>query len=187
MEGLWPPAPGEPSHRVVVSMDGWHSAVGLWPAEDPGGEDPRGYREWAYAEKGYYLEGDAGCCGTLRAVCVPSAGVVMVRHDGKAMAEWSPQPPVRTWEFVLSEAGYRAMVAHLEAEREGEAPIDDSRGFLWYDAARSYHAFHHCHHFTARALRAAGLPVFRTWAQWRWSLAAQLDRAAEMATAEARE
>ena len=184
VEGLWPPEPGAPSHRIVVSVDSWHSVIGIWPEGDARDTSPSGMREWAYAERGYYLEGSDGSSGSVRAMLWPSSGVIVVRADGQSLDEWSPDPPVRTWTFELTPEGHRALREYLESSRASAEPITEERGFLWYEADRSYHLFHHCHHWTAGALRAAGLPVTAFWAPFRWSLEAQLDRAEEMARTE---
>jgi len=34
----------------------------------------------------------------------------------------------------------------------------------WHEGNHRYHLFHTCHHFTAGALRAAGLPISPGWA-----------------------
>ena len=83
---LWPPAAGEKVHKVIVSVDGWHSVIGIWPRDDPDGLDMSRLQEWSYSEKNYYLEGDTGCCGTLRALFVPSLGSVQVAEP---LALWT--------------------------------------------------------------------------------------------------
>jgi hypothetical protein len=179
VEGLWPPAPGDKTFRILVSVDSWHSVIGVWPEGDPGGHDLSLLEEWAYAEKGYYLEGDSGSSGTMRALFWPSTGVVQVTRAGRPWSERTPQPPARTWSFELTEQGYRNLRNHLAGERESARPHLVERDSEWYIADCSYHAFHHCHHWTARALRSAGLPVWAFYALFKWSLEAQLDRAME--------
>lgn len=199
--GLWPPGPGDVTHRIVVSTDAWHSVIGLCrengqatqdapsaPAAAPEATRQAGsprFEEWGFAEKGYYLEGDNGVCGTLRALFLPSAGVVSVTRGDRTWAERTPQPPGRSWEFDLTDAGFARLAAFLRAEVASPTPISHAGGAEWFDAASSYHAFHHCHHWTASALREAGLPVRPAFALFKWSLESQLDRAerigAEMA------
>jgi hypothetical protein len=181
VEGLWPPEPGAASHRITVSVDDWHSVIGIWPEGDSRGAEPSDLREWGYAERAYYHEGSMGSCGSLRAMLWPTEGVVVVHDEGRPMEEWSPDPPVRSWTFELTPEGHRALRAHLEGTLGSDTPFAEERGALWYEADRSYHAFHHCHHWTADALRAAGLPVTSFWAPFKWSLESQLDRAADMA------
>lgn len=180
IEGLWPPSPGETSHRILVFSDQWHTSIGVWGADDPEGKDIGGYREWGYAHRGFYYEGDTGSCAVCCAIFIPSAAVVLVRSDGLDMPLTSPHPPVLRWEFRLTPQGHRALIAHLEAEKANPRPFSDLRGYEWYEASSSYHGFHHCHHWTMRALRAAGLPVYPIWSLFRGWTRAQLDRAARM-------
>ena len=181
IEGLWPPAPGEPTHRIVVFSDHWHTSIGVFGPDDPEGIDRSGYREWGYAQKAWYHDGEGGGCSAVcGAIFCPSEAVVVVRSDGQDMTTLTEQGPVLGWEFRLTRAGYRALVEHLEAEKAEATPFSDLRGFDWYRAAHSYHGFHHCHHFTIRALRAAGLPVWRVYALLRPWTRAQLDRAARI-------
>ena len=205
---LWPPAPGDATHRIVVSTDAWHSVIGLRTPDAPtrdevtsrgsvtelgdatahgdaaasdGGATRAVFEEWGYAEKGYYLEGSNGVCGTLRALFVPSAAVVVVTRGDRTWAERTPQPPARSWEFDLTDAGLARLIEFLHADVAAPAPISHAGGSDWFDAKSSYHAFHHCHHWTAAALRAAGLPVRPAFALFKWSLESQLDRAARIA------
>ena len=180
IEGLWPPAPGEPSHRILVFSDHWHTSIGVWGQDDPEGRDPATYREWGYAHRGFYHDGETGSCAVCSAIFIPSAAVVLVRKDGEDMRTLSEHGPVLGWEFRLTPQGHRALLAHLEAEKAEPTPFDDLRGYDWYVATHSYHGLHHCHHWTIRALRAAGLPVWSIYATFRPWTRAQLDRAARI-------
>jgi hypothetical protein len=172
--GLWPPRAGEPTHRVIVSTDNWHSVIGL--PRDDGRLD-----EWSYASKAYYLEREDGFFGTLSAVFIPGDAVVLTRVSDRPWAETTTQPPGRSWTFDLSEEGYARLVAYVAAERASETPCSHAGGALWFDATSSYGGLHHCQHWTASALREAGLPVWSVYALFKWSLEAQLDRAEAMA------
>ncbi len=178
--GLWPPPADAPAdaitHRIVVSVDSWHSVIGLFPLDDPGGVDMSRLEEWSYADRRYYLDGDTGCSGTMNAMFWPSDGIVQVARLGAPWSERTPQPPARLWSFELTVEGRQAIEAHLHAERSSTEPIRVGRS-TWYPATHDYHAFHQCHHWTARALRSAGLPVWSFYAPFKWTLEAQLDRA----------
>ena len=100
IERLWPPPPGMATHQIVVSVDSWHSVIGVWPRSGPGSQEPGAIQEWSYAERGYYLEGDMGSSSTIRAIFWPSAGVVAVRDGGPPWSERTPQPPARQWRFT---------------------------------------------------------------------------------------
>jgi Protein of unknown function (DUF2459) len=174
---LWPPKPGAPTHKITVTMDAWHSVVGVWPAADRAGEELGTMREWGFADRNYYLErnnGVSGCCGAL---FWPTAAVLRVAPAGHSVIDLRDAPASR-WTFQLSEAGYRRLVAFLHAERANTMVLSRLAQSNWYEAKYSYQAFHHCNHWTARALRTAGLPVWSFYAMFKWSFEAQLDRAA---------
>ena len=101
------------------------------------------------------MEGDAGSSGTARAILVPSQGVVLVTRAGRPFAERTVQPPGRTWEFRIGDAGRQRMLAYLQAGRDEGEVLAVTGPTTWFPATASYHGFHHCHHFTAGALRAA--------------------------------
>lgn len=184
---LWPPEPGESTRTILVSVDRWHSVIAL-PADldDPGRGDVQPasgselWEEWGYAEEGYYLEGDTGSSGTLRALFLPSDAVVQVTLTPTTWSERTPQPPARSWIFHLSEKGYGRLIEFLEEERASEDVLSRAWGSSWYPANESYHAFHHCYHWTARALRSAGLPIWSAYALLKSCFEAQLDRALEI-------
>jgi hypothetical protein len=172
---LWPPRAGEPTHRVVVATDDWHSTIAV---RQPGGD----YEEWGYADMAYYLEEDNDFLGTLSALFVPSAGVVHVTRCDGPRCERFPEPAIKSWTFEVSERGRERLVAYLHAEIADWTPIANRGGALWYTARTAYNISHDCHYWTASALREAGLPMSPALSLFLWSLEAQLDRAAEMAT-----
>jgi len=162
---LWPPPAGETRHDIEVVFHDWHTVIVLPRSNGNVGE-------WEFCEEGWYLDGHQGPTGVVRALLWPTASAVArrvkadppwVRHSGEEVEHWS---------FVLSDAGLLQMLAYLEAE-VGE-PLEDHPG--WYSGKRSYHFFYSCHHFTASALRAAGLPIRPWWAFSGWMVGLQLDR-----------
>lgn len=174
--GVWPPAPGEPSYRIEVAQDAWHSIITLWPESDPKGASSIGKQEWGYADRSFYLDGHSGCSGTCGALFWPTEGVLRVAPGGASLHVQADQP-ARRWSFRLSAEGRRRLIAFLEGEKAAPGPISHVARSDWYLARPSYHVFHHCAHWTARAVRAAGLPVWSGYSLFGWSLAAQLDRA----------
>ena len=174
--GLWPPAPDATKYRVLVSVDAWHSAIGLWPPDDPSGVDPSTFREWGYADRNFYLDGDDGFSGSCAALFWPTDAVIQVAAVGVPYYKRALTPPVRHWWFELSEEGYNRLVAFLEAERSSTDSVSHLAQARWYPAKYNYQIFHHCLHWTTRALREAGLPVWSSYALFRWSFVAQLDR-----------
>jgi hypothetical protein len=139
------------------------------------------YEEWGYAERAWYLQGQTGLTGIVRALFWPTEGVVEIGRYDKVWAERTPQPPSELFQFHLSEEGYQRLRHHLRATIAKTEPIASTNGSTFYPATRSYHLFHACHHYAAHALREAGLPISAFWAFSRSSLAMQLQRAARMA------
>ena len=174
--GVWPPAPGARTHRVTVALDAWHSVVGVWPGTDPEGVSEHDHIEWGYADRDFYLtrnDGMSGCCGAL---FWPTEGVIRVARAGLSIYDTRAEP-ARRWSFELSEEGYRRLIAFLKRERASGEIISDVGQSDWYSAEHSYQVFHHCNHWTTRALRTAGLPVWSFYSMFRWSFAMQMDRA----------
>ena len=176
VRGLWPAAEGAESYRVIVSMDRWHSMIGVWPRGADEGDLSK-VEEWGYVDKLFSLDRDDGLRGTLRAMAVPSLGAVQRIQAGQPWSKRTQQPPARQWSFQISATGYERLQAHLAEERATATPLDAERFPGWFPAAQSYHALHHCHHWTTRALRAAGLPFWSSYSLFQWSFERQLDRA----------
>ena len=148
----------------------WHTVI-VVPKSDGKVE------EWEFCEEGWYLNGHQGFTGVVRALLWPTASGVARRE--RADPVWVRHQPeqdtgeeVERWSFVLSEAGLLKMLEYLETE-VGE-PLKGHSG--WHAGKRSYHVFYSCHHFTASALRAAGLPIRPWWAFNGWMVGLQLDR-----------
>lgn len=161
----------ETGRTVVVSVDTWHAMIAFPNSSE-------GFEEWGYAEQAWYLEGRQGLSGALRALLWPTAAVVEVSVSDRLWAERTPQPPADVFVLRIGEAGYRRLRDHLAstiAVPEPVAVMDRSR---FYRARRAYHLFHQCHHYAARALAAAGLPVAPASALTRSAFAAELRRVA---------
>jgi len=176
---LWPPDRGDQQFKIVIFTDGLHSEIGVWPENDAEGQRSQSLESWSYGERGYYMEGKTGVIGMLRATLIPTAGVVRVHRAGWRFTG-TQNLPDKTWELYVSREGYDRLLAHVRAQCESTNVIFATGRSEWYDAKHSYHTFHNCHHWTARALRAAGLPVWSSHALFRWSLEKQLDRAVKM-------
>jgi hypothetical protein len=153
---------------------------------EPGAEAAGSLEEWGYAERAWYLEGRQQLSGVFRALLWPSAGVVEVFVGDHVWAERTPQPPAEVFTFWLTEDAYQRLRRHLRATLAAEEPSVRIGSSRFYSARESYHFFHQCHQYAARALREAGLPVSPSWAFSRASLALQLRRAARLAGAQAR-
>ena len=175
---------------IVVSLDAAHSMIAL-PVEAPEfhvtGDhgftvtdgvpgEARVYEEWGYAERAWYLEKRQGFTGVLRALLWPTEGVVEVGIHGSIWAERTQKPPVETFRFQISEAGYWSLRSYLRATIASEEPVGIVGNSRFCVARRSYHLFHHCHHYTAKGLREAGLPIPMWGALNRYIFAKQLRR-----------
>ena len=175
---------------IVVSLDAAHSMIAL-PVEAPllnvsedhgiartdcVPGDPRVYEEWGYAERAWFLEKRQGFTGVLRALLWPTEGVVEVGVNQSIWAERTQKPPVEAFRFQVSKTGYLKLRSYLRATIASEEPVGIVGNSRFCVARSSYHLFHHCHHYTARGLREAGLPISTRVALTRNGFAKQLRR-----------
>ena len=175
---------------IVVSLDAAHSMIAL-PAEAPvfhvrgdhavtrtdgAPGEPRVYEEWGYAERAWFLEKRQGFTGVFRALLWPTEGVVEVGIHESIWAERTQKPPVEAFRFQISEAGYWSLRSYLRATIASEEPVGIVGNSRFCVARSSYHLFHHCHHYTAKGLREAGLPISMRGALTRNGFARQLRR-----------
>jgi Protein of unknown function (DUF2459) len=178
------------SISIVVSLDAAHSMIAL-PVEvpvtnvsgdhgsartggAPGGS--RGYEEWGYAERAWFLEKRQGFTGVLRALLWPTEGVVEVGVHQSIWAERTQKPPVEAFRFQISKTGYLKLRSYLRATIALEEPVGIVGNSRFCVARSSYHLFHHCHHYTAKGLREAGLPISMSRALTRDGFARKLRR-----------
>jgi hypothetical protein len=161
-----------PVEAPVCHVNGDHSGTGM---DDARGES-RVYEEWGYAERAWYLEKRQGFTGVLRALLWPTEGVVEVGIHESIWAERTQKPPVESFRFQISEAGYLSLRSYLRSTIASEDPVGIVGNSRFCVARSSYHLFHHCHHYTAKGLREAGLPISMSGALTRGGFAKQLRR-----------
>jgi len=168
---------------IVVSLDAAHSMIALpvrgnhtVSERDGESQDLRMLEEWGYAERAWYLEKRQGLTGVIRALLWPTEGVVEVGIHGSIWAERTQKPPAEAFRFHISEAGYRGLRSYLRATIASEEPVGIVGNSRFCIARSSYHLFHHCHHYTAKGLREAGLPISMRGALTRNGFARQLRR-----------
>jgi len=161
-----------PVEASVFHVRGDHAVTGT----DGAPAEPRVYEEWGYAERAWYLEKRQGFTGVLRALLWPTEGVVEVGIHGSIWAERTQKPPVEAFKFQISEVGYRNLRSYLRATIASEEPVGIVGNSRFCVARSSYHLFHHCHHYTAKGLREAGLPISMSGALTRDGFAKQLRR-----------
>mgnify|MGYP001557996175 CR=1 FL=1 len=180
----------DPDLTIIVSLDAAHSMIAL-PIEsslshaggdhgvtgkDDALEEPHVYEEWGYAERAWYLEKRQGFIGVLRALLLPTEGVVEVGIHQSIWAERTQKPPVEAFRFQISKAGYLSLRSYLQSTIASEEPVGIVGNSRFCVARSPYHLFHHCHHYTAKGLREAGLPISMTGALTRNGFARQLRR-----------
>jgi hypothetical protein len=193
---LWPPASGEPSYPVYISLDTWHGMIGFptgrdspvlypepkeLPAERSTRQSEVAFEEWGYAEYKWYVDGQQGITGILRALFWPTAGTVEIARYDRPWASRTPQPPADLFKFNLSQEGWRRIRSHLRSTLADDNPVKTVDLSAFYPAKRAYHLFHNSHHYLARALKEAGIPISPFWAINRTMLAMQLRRAQRLA------
>jgi len=168
---------------IVVSLDAAHSMIALPVRSDHATTEADGasrkpfiFEEWGYAERAWYLEKRQGFMGVLRALLWPTEGVVEVGIHESIWAERAQKPPVEAFRFQISEAGYWGLRSYLRATIASEEPVGIVGNSRFCVARSSYHLFHHCHHYTAKGLLEAGLPISMRGALTRNSFAKQLRR-----------
>ena len=164
-----------PPQTVIVSLDTWHAML-AFPVSSPDAStnDIQEFEEWGYAERAWYVEGKTGIGGISRALFWPTEGVVEVGRHPSIWAERTPQPPAEVFVLHLEPEPYRQLRQFLDSTLVSQTPLARLGGSAFYLSARSYHLFHTCHQYAARALQAAGLPVTPTLAFSRTMLGWQL-------------
>ena len=180
----------DPDLTIIVSLDAAHSMIAL-PIESSGSHaggdygvtgrndargEPRVYEEWGYAERAWYLEKRQGVTGVFRALLWPTEGVVEVGMYESIWAERTQKPPVEAFRFQISKAGYLSLRSYLQSTIASEEPVGIVGNSRFCVARSPYHLFHHCHHYTAKGLREAGLPISMMGALTRGGFARQLRR-----------
>lgn len=149
-----------PPQTVIVSLDTWHAMLAFslpTPNGSPNGMQE--FEEWGYAERAWYVEGKTGIGGIFRALFWPTDGVVEVGRHTSIWEERTLQPPVNVFVLHLELEPYRQLRQFLESTLFSRTPLVRFGDSAFYPSARSYHLFHTCHQYAARALQAAGLPL----------------------------
>lgn len=134
----------------------------LWPESR---DFPRAdFLEVGWGDRDYYQGRDQGVGGTLSAAFVPTPSVLHVVGVRGPPARYFRASEVV--ELTLSREGFERLIryVHDAYERAGAAPVasvgpglyGDSR---FYPGRESFHIFRTCNVWTARGLRAAGLPI----------------------------
>ncbi len=168
------PAPtpeGGPTVAVHLVAHEWHTGIvirradippGLWPESR---DFPRAeYLEIGWGNREFYQKPDPGLWTTLRAALLPMPSVLQVVGFPGPVAGYFRSSEVI--ELALPGAGFERLVRTIhDAHERGGAPVAAPLGPSLYGEGRFYpawetfHLFRTCNVWTARALRAAGLPI----------------------------
>jgi uncharacterized protein (TIGR02117 family) len=170
------PAPGEsePQKTIYLVSHGWHAGIVLrrtdipdsaWPVS---GDFPDAqYLEVGWGDMDYYQTPDPHMGLIIKAALLPTASVLhIVAFNGPVSAYFPYSEIIR---IELSSAGFehlsRTIAASFALDEAGNARAlgpglyGNSRFYL---SRETYHLFNTCNVWTARVLRAAGLPISPT-------------------------
>jgi uncharacterized protein (TIGR02117 family) len=165
------PGEGEPRKTIYLVSHGWHAGIVLRRADIPDsiwpgvGDFPDAqYLEVGWGDMDYYQTPDPHMGLIIKAALLPTASVLhIVGFSGPAPAYFPYSAIIR---IELSSAGFehlsRTIAESFAKDRDGNATslgpglYGNSRFYL---SRESYHLFNTCNVWTARALRAAGLPI----------------------------
>lgn len=165
------PRDGSPAVAVYLVAHDWHTGIAIRRADIPAGFWPESrdfpqaeYLEVGWGNRDYYQARDPGPWMALKAALWPTPSVLHVVGFRGPPADYFRASEIL--EFVLPSEGFERLVRYIHDAHErigvpAAAPIGpglygDSR---FYPAWESFHLFRTCNIWTARALRAAWLPI----------------------------
>lgn len=165
------PGAGEPRTTIYLVSHGWHAGIVLRRSDIPGsvwpvsGDFPDAqYLEVGWGDMDFYRTPDPHPGLLLKAALMPSASVLHIVGFSGAVPAYFPYSEIIGIE--LSSADFvhlsRAIAESFATDGAGNAkPLGpgiygNSRFYL---SKENYHLFNTCNVWTARALRAAGLPA----------------------------
>ncbi len=168
------PSDSEPHKTIYLVSHGWHAGIVLRRADIPDsiwpefGDFPNTeYLEVGWGDRDYYQTADPHIGLILKAALLPTASVLhIVGFNGPVPAYF---PYSEIIKIELSYVGFeqlsRTVAASFALDEAGNARslgpglYGNSRFYL---SRETYHLFNTCNVWTARALRAAGLPISPT-------------------------
>jgi uncharacterized protein (TIGR02117 family) len=165
------PPEGAPAVSIYLVAHSWHTGIAVRRTRIPAGLWPEirdfpqaDYLEVGWGDREFYQRPDPGLWTMLRAALTPTASVLHVVGVRGPLAGNFPASEIV--ELSISEEGLVRLARYIhDAHERGGAPVaaplgpglyGDSR---FYPAWETFHLFRTCNVWTARALRAAGLPV----------------------------
>ena len=171
LEGRVASAPGEADKPIYIVNHGWHTGIAVRRADIPEGVWPehRDIRasesvEVGWGDRDFYVAPEGTLWLALRAVFWRTSSVLhVVGFDGPAEDFFRPREIV---EVLVSARGLRqlaAFIADAYAKNDSGTTIVVGPGHYansrFYAAREKYSLLNTCNVWTARALRAAGLPI----------------------------
>ena len=171
VKDLFPPGDNAVTKTIYLVSHGWHAGIVLRHADIPADLWPENV-DFPYAEllevgwgdKQYYQTPDAHFGITLRAALWPTSSVLhIVGFNGAVTAYYSSSEII---EIKLGEPGFELLSRYIAAsfarDESGQA-LPLGRGLYgnsrFYLSRESYHLLNTCNVWTARALRAASMPI----------------------------
>jgi len=177
-QDLWPPAAEQPRYRVDVLSSGLHSFILVHPTP----EEPPVYKEYGFAEQAWDLEYKRGIFGAFRALFWPTKSVVEIKSFN-SYDSVDKTGKKRSWHFALTKKGRDALIESLHAWYDPSKVVEiegSPDNEQYYRGIDSYYIFRGCHHYTAEALKIAGIPMRPWWAFQKGLLGIQLTHAEKM-------
>lgn len=167
-----PPDDGARDHLVHVASNGWHTAIvvarpelvatGLLP--EAGDFPNAAFLEFGWGDRAYYPAGRKTLGMTLAAVFFPTPSVVHMAGLHRVPVATGPDSEVLP--VALTDLELRHLlraIADSFGRPESGAAQAISRGLYptsnFYAARGSFHLFNTCNTWTARMLRAGGVPI----------------------------
>jgi len=165
-------ASGDPPPRTIdLVSHGWHTGIVIrlrdlppdaWPeiADFPNTE----YVEVGWGDRDFYQAPEPGAWLALKAALIPGPGVLHLVSFRLPAREYFPSSEVIA--LKISDQGLERLVAYVRATYERDPsgkPIRLGVGLYgdssFYASSEKFHLFNDCNSWTARALRASGIPV----------------------------
>jgi uncharacterized protein (TIGR02117 family) len=156
---------------ILVTSNGWHSGIVVSRADIPAGSLPETadftlaarWFEFGWGAAEYYPAREPTLGMTLRAAL---GGPAVIHVAGLAEPYDEIFPTVERVPLCLPAAGFRGLIAAIDASfaRGGAARARSNHPGLYsfslfYPANGTFNLVHTCNSWTARMLRAAGLPI----------------------------
>ena len=166
---LWPAKEKNNKFILYVTVNGYHSCINF-PDFESGL-----YQEWHMGAKEWYLGKNAKLMEVAtKAAKGKISAVIKFGLYSQPYWERNRLPKKQVFTFWLSQKGFHRLINELHKFR-GKAMT--RKGNFWYfPYKRGYHLIENCNVFTARALKAGGLPIREILAQEGQSMTWQLNR-----------